>query len=416
MIRRAVVIALLFIVSWIMYLDRAAISTAKDLIGSDLALSDEAMGLVFGAFALGYALAQIPSGLFADRAGPRLALTAAVTGWSIFTGITSAVRSLWALIAVRFLFGAAEAGAFPGSARVLFTWLPASQHGRANGIIFSGSRLGAAFSFPLLAWLMDRFGWRTAFALLAIPGVIWAAVWLWWFRDEPCEPVEHEQSPTGQVLSFGEVVRSWPMRLAMGQYFASNFTFFVCLSWMHPYLMQQYALSRDRAAWYSTVVLLVGATAQWVAGSLVDTLYRSRLRPHSRRIPAIAGFLIAATGLLLLPVARTVEMAVVCFIIGTFGAEMTISPSWAFCIDLGGNRSGLVSGSMNMIGNLGAFVSASVFPVLYHWSGSATLYFVIASLLNVLAAGLWLRMHRPSVSGAVCSTLRTSSTSGPAPR
>jgi ACS family glucarate transporter-like MFS transporter len=397
-IRRAAVVSLLFVLSWIMYLDRAAISTAKDLIGSDLALSDDAMGLVFGAFALGYALAQTPSGLFADRAGPRLALTAVVTGWSIFTGLTGAVRGLWSLLAVRFLFGAAEAGAFPGSARVLFAWLPARQHGRANGIIFSGSRLGAAFSFPLLAWLMDRFGWRTAFVLLAIPGVIWAAVWLWWFRDEPHEPVEREQPADAETAPLGDVLRSWPMRLAMAQYFASNFTFFVCLSWMHPYLMQRYALSRDAAAWHSTVVLLVGATAQWAAGTLVDALYHSRLRSHSRRIPAIAGFFIAASGLSLLTRAGSVEMAVICFMFAAFGAEMTISPSWAFCIDLGGKRSGTVSGSMNMVGNFGSFVSASVFPVLYRWSGSAALYFAVAALLNVIAAGLWLRIRGPEWS------------------
>lgn len=379
-----------------MYLDRAAISTAKSLVAADLRLTDDAMGLVFGAFALGYALAQVPSGFFADRFGPRVALATVVTGWSIFTSLTGLVQGLWSLIAIRFIFGIAEAGAFPGSARVFFNWLPARQHGRANGIIFSGSRLGAAFSFPLLAWLMDDFGWRRAFILLGVPGLIWAVVWLWWFRDEPPEPVEHEQPAGASGMSFGQVFRSRAMWLAMGQYFASNFTFFVCLSWMHPYLMEHYKLSRDAAAWYSTVVLLVGATAQWVAGFSVDGLYRSRLRAHSRRIPAMAGFVISAIGLAFLPSAATVEMAVACFTLATFGAEMTISPSWAYCIDLGGKRSGSVSGSMNMIGNFGSFVSASLFPVFYRWSGSAGLYFAVAALLNIVAAMLWLRMRSPS--------------------
>jgi MFS transporter, ACS family, glucarate transporter len=395
-IARAFVVILLFVLSWIMYLDRAAISTAKDLVASDLALSDDAMGLVFGAFALGYALAQIPSGFFADRWGPRIALATVVTGWSIFTALTGVVDGLVSLLAIRFIFGIAEAGAFPGSARVFFNWLPSRQHGRANGIIFSGSRLGAAFSFPLLAYLMEAFGWRMAFVLLGIPGILWAVVWLWWFRDLPREPVEREQPPAGPTMSFGEVFRSRAMLLAMAQYFASNFTFFICLSWMHPYLMQQYQLPRDRAAWYSTVVLLVGASAQWVAGFMVDSLYRSKLRHLSRRIPAVAGFCIAAVGLALLPSADGVQWAVACFTLATFGTEMTISPSWAFCIDLGGKRSGSVSGSMNMIGNLGSFVSASVFPVLYRSSGSAALYFAIAAALNVVAAGIWMKMQGPS--------------------
>ncbi len=85
---RLILIALLFALSFIMYLDRAAISSAKDLIASDLSLTNESMGLVFGAFALGYAIAQVPSGFFADRVGPRLALAAVVTAWSLFTSLT----------------------------------------------------------------------------------------------------------------------------------------------------------------------------------------------------------------------------------------------------------------------------------------------------------------------------------------
>jgi ACS family glucarate transporter-like MFS transporter len=86
---------------------------------------------------------------------------------------------------------------------------------------------------------------------------------------------------------------------------------------------------------------------------------------------------------------------VACFAIATFGAEMTISPSWAFCIDLGGKKSGAVSGAMNMIGNLGSFVSASVFPVMNRWTGDATAYFFVAAALNLLAGAIWLRMRTP---------------------
>jgi ACS family glucarate transporter-like MFS transporter len=278
---------------------------------------------------------------------------------------------------------------------VFFNWLPARQHGRANGVIFSGSRLGAALSFPILAWLMDASGWRMAFLLLGLPGVVWAVLWLVWFRDEPPVPVEREQPASGPGMSFGAVFRSRAMLLAMTQYFASNFTFFICLSWMLPFLMSHYHLSRDRAAWYSMIVLLIGASAQWVAGFTVDWLYRSRWKEHSRRIPAMAGFALSAAGLLALLQATSPEAAVACFAIATFGAEMTISPSWAFCIDLGGKKSGAVSGSMNMIGNFGSFVSASIFPVFYRLSGGPGLYFGVAALLNAVAAIVWLRMRVP---------------------
>jgi ACS family glucarate transporter-like MFS transporter len=398
MIVRAMLLALLFALSWILYLDRAAISTAKDLVAGDLDLSNQAMGIVFGAFALGYALAQVPSGWFADRVGPRLALATVVTGWSIFTALTGLARGFLSLVIIRFLFGVAEAGAFPGAARAFFNWLPPALHGRANGLIFSGSRLGAALSFPILAWILDAFGWRGAFLFLGVPGVLWALIWLAWFRDRPPWEVPHASAAV-EESRLAQVFRSGPMLLAMGQYFASNFTFFICLSWMHPYLMAHYRLSRERAAWFSMLVLLIGASAQWTAGFLVDRLYRSRFRAHSRRIPAMTGFLLSALALAAIGFTASPEAGVACFALATFGAEMTISPSWAFCIDLGGRKSGAVSGAMNMIGNFGSFVSASVFPLMNRWTGDATAYFLVAAALNLLAVAFWLRMRaerRPS--------------------
>ncbi|MDX1983394.1 MAG: MFS transporter [Bryobacteraceae bacterium] len=391
-LQRLLVIFLLFVLSWITYLDRAAISSAKEGIAADLSLSDQQIGLVFSSFALGYALAQVPSGWLADRIGPRLLLTVVVAGWSLLTAVTGLAGSLITLVLVRFIFGVAEAGAYPGSARVIYNWLPVGQHGRANGILFSGSRLGAAMAFPLLAWLMADFGWRNAFLLLAVPGIAWALVWLAWFRDVP--PGEAVVHAAREEAPLGEIFRSGPMLLAMIQYFCSNFTNFLSLSWINPYLIQQFKLGRDTAAWYTMVILLIGATSQWVSGFLTDRLYRSAWQKHSRQIPAITGFVIAAVGLLITRAADDAPSAVAGFCLAAFGAELTISPSWAFCIDLGGKKSGAVSGSMNMIGNLGSFTSANVFPWLHGLTGSAGAYFLTAAVLNLVAAGVWTRMSR----------------------
>ena len=126
------------------------------------------MGWVFAAFSLGYALFQTPSGILADRLGPRRVLTAVVCFWSFFTAMTAMARNLASMLAVRFLFGAGEAGAFPGMARAIYSWLPMSERGLAQGINFSASRLGAAFAMPGVSWLVLRFGWRTSFVLLGV--------------------------------------------------------------------------------------------------------------------------------------------------------------------------------------------------------------------------------------------------------
>ncbi|MBL8221622.1 MAG: MFS transporter [Bryobacterales bacterium] len=377
----------LFVLSLITYIDRAAISSVKDPLAAELHLTDREMGAVFSAFALGYALAQIPSGWAADRFGPRAMLSGLVVFWSLLTALTGAVHQFFVLLAVRFTFGLAEAGAFPGSARAFYNWLPPWEHGRANGIIFAASRLGAAIAFPVMAWLLERASWREAFYWLAMPGIVWGIGWYALFRDEPAVPPQRAERPAGAELSFGEIFRSRPMLLAMSQYFIVNFTTFLCLTWMLPYLKQRFALSSSQAAFYAMIPLLVGATAQWATGTMVDRLYRSRHRSWSRRLPAMAGFLLSAAGIFAIPQVEDVRAVVALFTIAAFGAEMTISPSWAFCMDIGGKKSGAISGAINMLGNLGSFVSANLFPVL----GPA--YFTVVMLLNLYSAVAWYFMR-----------------------
>src|SRR6185436_7171652 len=207
--------------SLITYIDRAAISSAKQAIGATLFLDDQAMGAVFSAFALGYAIAQIPAGWFADRFGPRLMLSCVVTLWSVFTALTGAATGLWPLLAIRFAFGVAEAGAFPGAARALYSWLPSAERGRAHGILFSGARVGAAFAFPLMNRLLAAASWRMVFVLLAIPGLVWAILWAALFRNEPAMPLSpppHKDTVTEKPGETLGILRSRPMRLAMSQY------------------------------------------------------------------------------------------------------------------------------------------------------------------------------------------------------
>lgn len=400
------VVLALFALSMITYVDRVCISSAKDAIAGEMHLSDTAMGMIFSAFALGYAVAQIPCGWLADRLGSRLVLTAVVSLWSAMTALTGAAWNLASLVGIRFLFGISEAGAFPGSARAICNWLPPGERGRANGILFSGSRLGAAVSFPLLAWMLARWQWRIAFRILGALGLSWALFWLLWFRDRPEGAFNREN--TSPAETFSELTNrhlphahSRSIFLVMVQYFASNFTFFIGLSWMMPYLKSQFQLSSGEAALFAMAPLLAGTCSQWVAGWLVDALYRSRLRVWSRRIPAIFGFILSLAGLLALIHAATAGVATACFTLAVFGSDMTVSPSWVFCADISGENAGSVSGAMNMIGNVGSFASANAFPVLEAATGSVAAYFWAAAALNVIGIGCWLNMRFPGRGVAV---------------
>jgi ACS family glucarate transporter-like MFS transporter len=403
-------IAVTFSLSMLLYIDRVAISTARNPVSEAFGLTDTQFGWVLSAFALGYALFQTPAGALADRYGARIVLAAVVGLWSVFTALTGIAWSFASLLLFRFLFGAAEAGAYPTCARAFYAWLPAGERGLAQGINFSGSRLGAAFALPAVAWLVMAAGWRRAFLMLGAFGIVWAAAWYAWFRNTPDEhggvseaelqliqrgrPASASAAPA--AIGLGALVRSANMRLAMGQYFASNFTFFFCLTWLFPYLQRTYRLEALQTGLLAALPLVGGAIGNWVGGAIVDSLYRRGRWRESRQYAAIAGFVLSAAGLLASLAFQTPLPAVLCLTIAMLGSDMTLPPSWAFCIDIGRANAGTVSGTMNMAGNIGSFVTSLAFPYLLAMTGSTTPFFVLGAVLNLMAAWLWTRA-RPDV-------------------
>ncbi|MFC1794836.1 MFS transporter [Planctomycetota bacterium] len=414
--QRFVLISILFFHSVNTYMDRACIASAADYIIKDLSISKEMLGLILGIFAVGYALFQVPSGWIADHLGARKALTIVVSVWSIFTALTGAARNALQMLVIRFMFGVGEAGAFPGATQAFFRWLPVKERGLAHGINFSGSRLGAAFSLFLMPWLISVIGWRWTFVVNGFIGIVWATVWLIWFRDNPKDnkkinKAELDYIEQGRVsdfttsikASFAEVFTSLNMSLAMVQYFASNVTFFISLTWLPSYIRNQWP-DDPNAIYYSAVPLIFAAFANWIAGSMVTGLFKKGYHVGSRRATAIVGFSLGVIGLILATQTKNLDFLttdkaqlywfVFCFGLATFGVDMTLSPSWAFCNDIGGANSGAVSGSMNMVGNIGAAMSAIIFPLMLNeQTGSANVFFVLAAGLNFVAIVTWFFMN-----------------------
>ncbi|MFS4417600.1 MFS transporter [Maribacter sp. 2307ULW6-5] len=405
--RRYLMVVGTFLLALLLYIDRICISVAKDPISSSLDLNDKQMGWVLAAFSLGYAFFQTPSGLMADRYGPRKTLAAIVTIWSAFTALTGAAWNFISLLVMRFLFGAGEAGAFPGMSRAIYNWFPLKERGLVTGINFSGSRLGAAFALPLVAWMVNDFGWRATFFVLGGIGVVWALAWYFMFTDNPEEhkgisDAEKEYilatrqdkkvELTKEKVDFGKLLGSKNMWLAMGQYFCSNFTFFFALTWLFPHIKEEYALETVEAGIYTAIPLVFGAFGNWFAGWLIDRIFSKGNWDGSRLWPAAIGFALAALGLVGSIYMDSAVGAILMLSIAIFGADMTLPPSWAFCVDIGKKNTGAISGTMNMAGNIGAFITALMFPYLLAWTGTTTLFFIVGAVLNILAIGLWVRM------------------------
>jgi ACS family glucarate transporter-like MFS transporter len=396
-----------FLLALLLYVDRICISVAKEPISEALSLTDKQMGWVLAIFSLGYAFFQTPSGMLADRLGPRKVLASIVTIWSVFTALTGYAWNFISLLIVRFLFGAGEAGAFPGMTRAIYNWIPLKERGLVTGINFSGSRLGAAFALPLVVWLIDSFGWRVSFLIMGVVGVLWAVAWYILFRDNPENHsglsqeekdfiLEYRQERkagiTKEKIHFGTLIKSKNMWFAMGQYFCSNFTFFFALTWLFPHVKTEYGLNTLEAGLYTSIPLVFGAFGNWFSGALGDYIFRKGDWKKSRVVPAAIGFAFAAIGLIGSIYMESAVGAIAFLSIAIFGADMTLPSSWAFCADIGKEHSGAVSGTMNMAGNIGAFITALIFPYLLSWTGNTNLFFIVGAVLNVIAIFLWLKM------------------------
>ncbi|MEM6980640.1 MAG: MFS transporter, partial [Planctomycetota bacterium] len=313
-----------------------------------------------------------------------------------------------------FLFGAGGAGAFPGMSRAMYSWIPMRERGMVQGVNFSGSRIGAAITLPMVAWLIDQFGWRPTFAVLMMIGCVWAIAWFVFFRDDPDDAswlsdaerehiLQHRQSSSSdesdqdddassQGAASTSIYRSINVWMLSIQYFASNFIFFFGLTWFFPQLMTRYELSGLQASLFTAGPMVCGAIGNWTAGWLVDWMYRRGQWSWSRRLPAMIGFVLAAIGILGSITAQTPLSSSLWFCVCIFGADMTLSPSWSTCVDIGESRAGLVSGTMNMAGNVGSFVTSLAFPYLLQWTGSSQPFFFVAASLNFIAIAIWFRI------------------------
>lgn len=401
-------------VAFLTILARVGISGAKVEMSHDLGISDLTFGLVFGAFALGYAVFMVPSGLLADRWGPRKSLALSVFFWAFFTLCTGLVSGITALISIRFIFGMAEAGVFPQATRALQNWTLPHERGMALGLLNTGSRLGAAFGLAVTPLCVARLGWRGSFVWLGILGAVWAAIWFGWFRDEPGIKLNAHRSITASAragdarsatnnkIPWGAFLSSRNFYLILYQYFACNFAFFLCFSWLLPLLKTRYAITTTQAGLYSSIPLYVGAVATWSGGVAVDWIYKTGRLKLSRAGPAMFGFGLAVTMMVTAPFMPSPGWFIACFAVMTFGLDVTLSSSWTVCCDVGGEYSGTLSAAMNTFGAMGSFASSLLFPLLVGRAGDVKTYFYLASLLNLVALASW-KFIEPA---EFCSTRR----------
>jgi ACS family glucarate transporter-like MFS transporter len=394
-----------FLLAIITFLDRVCISIAAPFMMDDLRLTMVEMSLVFSAFTLAYSLFEVPSGWLGDVMGPRRVLTRIVLWWSAFTMLTGLAQGNRSLLAIRFLFGAGEAGAFPNAVRSFSQWFPARERGKANGVLFFGSRLGGALTAPIALALIQWWGWRASFAAFGCVGVVWAVAWYRSYRDRPADHPDVDAvelawitQDAGATPSGAQAARTpWRALLASpnlyaicAMYFALGYGLYFYFTWLPTYLTRELGLSLLTGGFFSALPFLLAGAANLAGGWCTDRLAHTH---DLRRARCTLGSLSFATCAVLLLLSTALSAPVAKALLLAFAlasADFALSACWSVCLDVGATHAGVVTGFMNTSGNLGGLVGPLVVGLMVDRWQSWTYPFYVTAAVYVMGALAWL--------------------------
>ncbi|MBI4166837.1 MAG: MFS transporter [Acidobacteria bacterium] len=415
-VRRRILVILVCL-SLFSYLLRMNISVAQQFMVPELGLSDIQVGQVFSSFMAGYALFQVPAGVWGDQRGPRFVLTVAVLSWGFLTLLTGLIPGLLvrgaaaaflSLLILRFMLGVGEAAMYPVAARVVANWMPPAEHAFSNAVVIAGSTVGSALTPPLIAYLMQAFGWRFSFYLTGLFPFGIALLWWWQARDHPeqHQAVNHEEialiaagravkSATGPVPSWWSLGKNRNIAFLCLSYFLTSYVMFVFVFWLYKYFVDVRKFTVVGGGWALSLPFVVATVALPSMGYLSDRLSARRGALWGRRRVAMGCLVFCGLLLLVGAAASGPWMAVAAISLSVACLFSTEGPYWSTVIKLAGPHAGAAGGLMNMVGNFGGAVSTAVVPFLVHifgWFGALA----CASVFAIIAAALWLLIRSDS--------------------
>jgi MFS transporter, ACS family, glucarate transporter len=391
------------LVAVISYVDRIAISQAAPLISRDLGLTRLEMGVAFSAFGIAYSIFQVPGGWIADWKGLRRVLTIIVVWWSVFTAVSGWAWSQTSLVAARFLFGAGQSSAFAVVTKAFTTWLPTEERVRAQGIMWMSARWGGAFTPLLVAAMLQFLSWRRIFEVLCLLGLVWAFVFWRWFRDNPNDHPKVNDAEKALLAASSEtatghgdvpwklILKSRTVWMLWLQYFCQAYGWYFYVTWLPTYLQEARGQSMGESAFLAGFPLFFGGLGSLSCGFVLRHLERwLGSVTYGRRV--IAGVGLFGAGLLLIisvhlsnPIWAMVAMG-----LASFGNDLAMPPSWATAMDVGGNYAGSLSASMNMAGNVAAWLApAMVALILTSTNDNWAITFYVSGAIYFVGAFAW---------------------------
>ncbi|MDR3622171.1 MAG: MFS transporter [Paludisphaera borealis] len=409
---RLLVLAAACSLAIVTYIHRVGFATASAEIREPLGLSDGQLGALMAAFMVAYGLFEIPWGVLGDRVGVRSVLSIVILGGSALTAALALVfwlppKTAWsfgALFALRFLFGAFQAGTFPAISRMIADWIPMDERGRVQGLVWMSSRLGGVIAPMLMVWLFKVMGApQWPLVLIALLGVAWCAAFRPWFRNRP-EDMPALNEAERQLILRGRLARStshheplpwsralrstsvWSLCLMYG---CLGYTGNFFLTLLPTYLATHRSIDSNTTATLTSLPFAFGIASCLIGGVVSDLCIR-RFGPRwGRPMIGSIGMAVAASAFLAIPWAADVRLLGVLLCLTFAGNDLAMAPAWAAAADIGERHAGALSGMMNMFSSLTAAVGAVVAGRLFG-IGSLTLPFIIFSAAYLIGAICWL--------------------------
>ena len=391
-------VCLLLFCTWLMsYIDRSLMPMAIPFIGAEFHIKPTAMGAVISAFFVGYGLMQIPGGMIADRIGPRKSITLGITAWSCFSVLTGMAGSLAQMIWVRVLFGVGE-GIHPAAAfKALSGWFPKAERARANGYVMSSNTLGPMIAPLLFSAVTGPLGWRYAFLIISIPGLLIALAVHRHLKDNPAEDPRVSRDELAEIDQKGQLPKQIPFS-ELFKYRALWKLFFIYMTWdvtwwgfqawLPSYLFGRgFTLIKTGAV--ATLPFAAGFVGLIVSAHISDRIGNRKLV----LVPALVG---NALCMLLIPAAPTTVWAVVALMAVGFFLPAIQGPFWSLPMDLlPAKVMGYSSGFINTGGQIAGVAAPVAIGALIELTGHYEAGFVLMSVSAAISALLVISLKEP---------------------
>lgn len=281
------ILAILFAINTLNFFDRLIIAAVGEPIRKEFGLSDTALGSLSTAFILLYAVVGIPFGRLADRVPRKFVLSAGVFVWSLLTAASGIAQSYWQLFAMRLGVGVGEASCAPAATSLIGDLFPAEKRARAMSVFMLGLPVGIACSFALSGTIAKAYGWRTAFLVAGLPGILLAILAL--FIREP----DRAAAATTARSPFRSIFASRTMRWIIVSGILHNFSLYAVSSFLTPYLMRYHGLDVQNAGFAAMVINGILTLPGLLLGGWVGDAANAR-RPNGAMVVATAACLLSA--------------------------------------------------------------------------------------------------------------------------